>query len=195
MKKVHLLPLNEKCWNIFKQKNYFPFEFHISDAARKTYDFDDSIFMANGNVVFANFQAARLFAQKINSKRDLINHPEQTVRAGEVNAMGLIDEILHYLIWSYRQQINMNLFKDAEEWLTGNIGAVRFEKALLKFVKVFPPMAVYKNKISVDEYLAGQTDGISHRHVVLEEMLMLWLANLNPAFSKFGELFDDIVLR
>jgi hypothetical protein len=27
--------------------------------------------------------------------------------------------------------------------------------------------------------------------MVLEEMLMLWLANLNPAFSAFIELFDD----
>ena len=49
--------------------------------------------------------------------------------------------------------------------------------------------------MGLDVYLDGETAGISHRQVVLEEMLMLWLANLNPAFSPFLELFDDETLE
>ena len=55
----------------------------------------------------------------------------------------------------------------------------------------FPTVPVYKGQQSVDEYLAGQTDEDSNRIVALEEMLLLWLANANPAFGPFRELFDD----
>src|SRR5512133_2559108 len=72
-------------------------EFHVSRQARDRYQFDLALFSLSGNVIFANFHAARVFAQKMNSKRDLVNFPEQGVRAGQINAMGLIDEILHYV--------------------------------------------------------------------------------------------------
>ncbi len=50
-------------------------------------------------------------------------------------------------------------------------------------------------KSELDVYLDGETDGVPHRQIVLEEMLMLWLANRNPAFSPFLELFDDATLE
>jgi len=59
----------------------FRMEFHISRESRDRYQFDQSIFSFNGNVVFANFHAARLFAQKMNARRDLVNFPESAVQA------------------------------------------------------------------------------------------------------------------
>ncbi len=59
----------------------------------------------------------------------------------------------------------------------------------------FPPVPVYKGEVSVDDYLAGTSGGVPHRQLVLEEMLLLWLANENPAFSPFRELFDDSALQ
>ena len=52
-----------------------------------------------------------------------------------------------------------------------------------------------KRKMTMAEYLAGSTDGIPNDQVLLEEMVMLWLANLNPAFAPFLELFDDTRLE
>ncbi|MBP1692476.1 MAG: hypothetical protein H6Q37_359, partial [Chloroflexi bacterium] len=43
-------------------------EFHVSRQSRIYYDFNDTIFSFNGNVIFANFHAARLFAQKMNDR-------------------------------------------------------------------------------------------------------------------------------
>ena len=68
-------------------------------------------------------------------------------------------------------------------------GAVR--KALVRFCRDFPPQAVYQERVPLDEYLLGTTQGVTNREMVLEEMLLLWLANVNPAFSPFRELFDD----
>ena len=81
-------------------------EFHISRKARDLYQFDESLFSLSGNVIFLNFHAARLFAQRMNEKKDLINFPNQAVKAGQINAMGLIDEILHYVVGLYRVEKN-----------------------------------------------------------------------------------------
>ena len=77
-------------------------EFHVSRRARDRYQFDQALFSLSGNVIFADFRAARLFAQRMNEQRDLVRFPGQTVRAGQINAMGLIDEILHLVVGLYR---------------------------------------------------------------------------------------------
>src|SRR6187402_661844 len=89
------------------------FEFHVSRESRDKYQFDQAFFQVTGNVVFANFHAARVFAQRMNEKRDLVNYPEEAVRAGQINAMGLIDEISHLMVESYRLQVNPNIMRDA----------------------------------------------------------------------------------
>ena len=56
---------------------------------------------------------------------------------------------------------------------------------------IFPPCRSTRNRCSAEEYLLSTSQGVSNREIVLEEMLLLWLANVNPAFSPFRELFDD----
>jgi glycosidase len=167
------------------------FEFHISRQVRDRYQFDDLIFGLNGNVIFANFHAARLFATKMNHQRDVINFPERVVRAGQINAMGLIDEILHMVVQLYRQQINPKVMQEALDWVVGMLGKEEVDNTLLQFVQEFPPLAVYQKVKSAQEYLNSESNGVSNRQIALEEMLLLWLANVNPAFSPFSELFDD----
>jgi len=167
------------------------YEFHISRQARDRYKFDDLIFGLTGNVIFANFHATRLFATKMNQKRDVINFPERMVRAGQINAMGLIDEILHMVVQLYRQQVKPMVMHEALDWLYGMLGKEAIEGTLIQFVQEFPPMAIYRKGMNPQEYLNSNSDGVSNRQVALEELLMLWLANANPAFEPFQELFDD----
>jgi len=170
-------------------------EFHISRRARELYQFDDYLFAFNGNVIFANFHAARTFAQKMNTRRDLVRFPEQTVRAGQINALGLIDEILHLVMELYRRQVNPRIMQEALLWLETRLGREALDRALEQFCTEFPPLAVHRGEMDVATYLAGETDGMSHRQVALEEMLMLWVANMNPACGPYLELFDDETLE
>ncbi len=167
------------------------FEFHISRQARDHYQFDQLLFGQAGNIIFADFHASRLFALKMNQKRDMINFPEKVVRAGQINAMGLIDEILHMVVQLYRQQINPKVMQEALDWVGGMLGKDEIDHTLLQFVQEFPPLDVYRNNLSADEYLDSSTEGISNRQIALEELILLWLANANPAFSPYRELFDD----
>src|SRR4030065_1804716 len=102
------------------KKQAITMEFHVSRKARDLYQFDDTLFALSGNVILTNFHAARVFAQKMNEKRDLIRFPEQAVRAGQINAMGLIDEILHYVVGLYRQQKNSQIIAESLGWVERN---------------------------------------------------------------------------
>ncbi len=170
-------------------------EFHISRKARDNYQFDDSLFSLSGNVILPNFHAARLFAHKMNEKRDLVVFPDKAVRAGQINAMGLIDEILHYVVGLYRIEKNPQVVQQALDWLDETQGRQKVDEALRKFADEFPTVAVYRGEVDLHTYLEGETAGTSHRLIVLEEMLMLWLANVNPAFAPFVELFEDTRLE
>ena len=59
------------------------------------------------------------------------------------------------------------------------------------FLRDFPPTPVYQGKLELNDYLAGETDDIPNSSAAIEELLMLWLANQNPAFLPYQELFDD----
>ena len=138
-------------------------EFHISRKARDFYQFDASLFSLSGNVILPNFRAARLFAQKINEKKDLDHFPEQAVSPGQINAMGLIDEILHYVVGLYRDEKNAQAMGEALDRLYENLGKAAVDKALRKFAEEFPPLAVYRHEMELDAYLEGETAGTPHR--------------------------------
>ena len=112
-------------------------EFHVSRQARDRYQFDESLFSLSGNVIFANFHAARVFADRMNQKRDLVRFPEQAVRSGQINAMGLIDEIMHYVLGLYREQRNPNVMEHALDWLDDRLGQKAVDTALSRFATKF----------------------------------------------------------
>jgi glycosidase len=172
-----------------------PMEFHISRQSRDRYQFDDSLFGLSANAVFANFHAARTFAQKMNAQRDLVRHPERAVKAGQINAMGLIDEILHLMIRQYRMQHNPQAIGKALGWLIEKIGADEVAKTLAQFADEFPVVAVYRQEIHLDDYLKDLTEDVPNAEIILEELILLWLANANPAFAPYLELFDDRMLE
>ena len=167
------------------------FEFHVARAARQRYEFDEALFGLSGNVVFVDYAAARRFAQRMNEQRDVATDPGNAVRAGDINAMGLVDEILHYVVGMYRQQRNPQAIRDALQALEQRLSAAALDQTLLAFVNDFPNVAVYRGEQSVADWLVGSTDGTPNREIALEELLMVWLANGNPAFAPYGELFDD----
>ncbi|GIW30351.1 MAG: alpha-amylase [Meiothermus sp.] len=166
------------------------FEFHVSKSARDYYRFDLSLFSLSGNVILADFEAARRFAEAINARRDLLRHPEQAVSPGQLNAMGLIDELLHLIVRQYLEA-HPHAMQEALAALKRNLGPDAVEQTLRVFAALFPPIRVYRGEIGLDEYLADTTEGRSNREILLEELLMLWMANANPAFSPLAELFED----
>ena len=170
-------------------------EFHIHRELRERLGVDDQLFSYTGNVVFANVTACRVLAQKMNEVRGAESNPAKIVNAGALFAMGLIDELNHALVERYRKEIDPNVLKDAVKWFTAHAKAEDVERMIRSFAEQFPNVAVYRGETTVDEWLQAATDDLSNCEAAVEEMLMLWLANSNPAFKPFKELFEDSALK
>jgi glycosidase len=166
-------------------------EFHIRKEVREECGLEDSLFSLRGNVILADIKQVRALTQKLNARPDAVIHPEKMIKAGQLNAMGLIDEILHYMTALYREQVRPDAFDTALERIEQNLTPGKTGVLLESFCGQFPPREVYKSRTDVPGYLKGRDDGESNRSISLEEMLLLALANLNPAFKPFLFLFDD----
>ena len=79
-------------------------EFHIARSVRERYQFSETLFSYTGNVIFANLDACRAFAHRMNQVRQADINPTLAVHAGSLYAMGLIDEASHVLMARYREQ-------------------------------------------------------------------------------------------
>ncbi len=174
----------------------FTAEFHVSRRVRERCGFEDALFASSGNVIFANLKAVRLFVQRYNDTLPSTKESQAFLKAGQLNAMGLIDEIFHYVCYMYRARKEPKFFSGALETLEKEFGAAGVQEILLAFIREFPPMGVYRRGESPESWLAGKDPlGTENRVVALEELALLVLANENPAFEPFLPLYSDKALR
>jgi glycosidase len=174
----------------FEVTSRVKYEFHVSKHARNKYDFNASLFSVTGDLLVANFYQARILAEKINSKRK--DEPgSRLVTAGQINALGLLHEIFHFILRYYEEKENPQVFSRGINHLTNRLGKEDIDKVLLEFTSEFPPMDVYNGRILPEEYVNGTTSGKPNREILLEELLLLNLENDNPAVSSLEELYSD----
>ena len=163
-------------------------ELLINRSARARFEIDQTLFATNGRLVFANYFATQQVAYRISGAG-------VPTRAADINAMGLIHELAHIVIERYKRTKKPNVLRDALDHLTDALGEAEVQRALSEFVELFPSQPVFLGALTPQQYLNGSTDGTPNREIVLEEMELVWLANDNPAFAPYRELFDDTRLR
>ncbi len=155
-------------------------EFHVSRTARDRHGIDAALFRTDGQVVLADPSAARRLAASLERARAGAGRPP--VEAGELFAMGLIHEILHYVVGLYRREVDPGAFGGALAAVDAAVGPAEVDAVLDAFRERFPTAAAYR----------GDPGAIPlDRAAALEEVALLWLENVNPAFEPFRELFDD----
>ncbi|HEX4956293.1 MAG TPA: alpha-amylase family glycosyl hydrolase [Thermoanaerobaculia bacterium] len=168
----------------------------VHRKARERFGLDEALFGVSGQVVFADLAAARDLATRLAQTLEPVDPGlAAAITPARLYALGLVHELLHQLIDAFRREVDPEVLSEALAFVSARLGAPRLEAALRLFVEEFPPPAVYRSELSPDAFLAATTAGRSNQEVVLEEMLLLWLANSSPAFAPFRELFDDGLLR
>jgi glycosidase len=163
-------------------------DFHVRRAARDAHGWDESLFTLRGDVVFTSLAGAHRFVLAVNQK-----DPGAHLQASEVNAMGLIHEVFHAVIRRYRSGVP-GAFGALTAGLREALGD-DLDRTLLAFVDAYPPPAVYKGELTVAEYLAGSQDGTTNIEWALEELVLSWLGNENPAYAPIAKLVSDADLR
>jgi glycosidase len=188
-------------------------EFHVSREARDRLGLDAALFRSTGNLILPDFRAARLLARQINEKVDAAILPERAVRAGRLNAMALIDEILHDVARLFRERADPDALSKVLAAMEAELGKERLDSLLLAFVELYPPQSVYRGELTAAAWLAAAAPAdasstmagaaaaaksvgrkIPNRELAVEELLLLRLANENPAFAPFRFLFDEALI-
>ena len=117
--------------------------------------------------------------------------PARPVHAGDIDAIGLIHEVMHRAIavsgGSRGSALRCGGSRfpgqgpafGQHRWDAGDASRTHFRRCR-----------------SMRDCLrrAGcstSTDGVTNRDIDLEELLLVWVANQNPAFMVYGELYDD----
>ena len=170
-------------------------EFHIARSIRERLDVNDLLFSFTGNVVFANVAASRKLAQRLNELQNVENVPEKTIHGAAMFAMGLIDELSHALVARYRQDVDPAVLTEALAWFRSQGNPAEMERLLLQFTQQFPNNVILRQEVTAEEWLNGTSEGLSNREAAFEELMLLWLANSNPAFAPFKVLYDDVALK
>jgi len=172
-------------------------EFHIHESLRKAAGIDSALFMSSGNLIIPDFTTARELAEALRKLGKVRDQETSHVSAGKLNALGLVDEILHMVLRLYRERIDNEALNKLYNAALENVGPEALANLLEEFCTQFPPRAVYEGKEKPGTWLAALTppDGegqpVSNREIAFEEMILLKLANENPAFAPFRFLFDD----
>ena len=172
-------------------------EFHINKRVRDYADFPKSLFESSGNYIFANFDNVLSFQKKINAYIHKKKNKDLNLSAGDLYAMGLIDEISHYICYLYRKEKDENSFLNTLNTLREKFSPEIIKESELDFLEEFPSADVYRGKISAEEFLKEKAKEIEtdrergNDEQIFEELIMLHLENENPAFKPFKILFDD----
>ncbi|MFX1497582.1 MAG: alpha-amylase family glycosyl hydrolase [Promethearchaeota archaeon] len=169
----------------------------LSREARRKYGLENFKLTEKGNIEFdGDIYSVRLFVQKLNQKKDLIQYPELAIKVGQFNGMALICEVTRDLIKTYIKQTgNELLFKELYDYLSEKIGEEQLFDTTKNLVEEFPPNSIYLHERDTDEFLESKTAIFKKKVTFVDEFIDLWISNENPSFSPYLELFDDTPLE
>ncbi len=174
--------------------------FHVRKAAREELRLEDALFSIRGDVVLADVQAAHRLAETLNARRtaaradQLQASLQPSLQPSQLHAMGLIHEVYHAIVARYRATAAGDPFGVLVRRLRETHGD-DLGRTLRVFIGAFPPPAVFRGELTADAWLGGATGGISNEEWAIEELLLAWLGNENPAYAPIAELVSDDELR
>ena len=171
------------------------YHFHVSRAARERYGFSARYLHAHRQRgVSRPARGAPVHAaDQRGAQGGGSAGPRTPLRAGDMNAMALIDEILHYVAALYRKQVDRTCVGRALSFAEERLA--RPPSRRRGAVRGGVPRASPAGREGLRGGLPrGGRAGTPRREIALEEMLLLSLANENPAFRPFSELFDHATL-
>lgn len=172
-------------------QRYFPLEFQLSSQNWNDYTLDQGIFPDRDKIKLPDYHLIRLLIKRINEQKTPRPHVYQPLRAGYLNAVGLITEIFRYLTYAYCQRKNPAAFHQGLSWVAKKISPDKLAGTTKTFIDYFPPYSVRRRQQTSSQYFTGITNHTPNQHIIAKEIILLFLANHNPAFAPAAELFCD----
>lgn len=175
---------------------YFPQGFQVSLNAWREFALDGVAPAVSETMRGAErVRLARVLAENMNAKRDFSRPKTQPARAGELLAMGLLQDILRYLTGFYCTKVVPAALKDALEWTRERAAPIVVDRSTAKFVDLYPPGEVRTERVPGAVFLSQTRGPLSNIEHVARELILLRLSMDNSALGAYLELFDDTDLK
>ncbi len=155
----------------------YPLTLHVLSRLNFSPDFD-----------YSHFTSARTLTAKL-------QNPPSPFSAGEISAIGLIGQINFRLINVYLNESSPLVFYDLDELLVSLLSSDDSNAIITTFLNSFPTSSVYKNQVAIANYLFSPTGNKSKRHSLYKSILLILLAEANPAIRAGNSLFTSPELR
>ena len=149
--------------------------FHVRRTARDRYAIGGPLVGLRGDLVLTDMAALRRLAARMTADRP---PGSPGVVAGELLALGLLHEVEHLLIARFDRERGAGAMALALDAVRARLGASAAEGLLEAFAREFP----------------GPGPDPEPPPVRLEELLLIRIANENPALGPLRELVDDRIL-
>ena len=173
------------------RRPYYPLEFPISRAQWERYELGRGVFPEKGEIRVPDFRVLRQLVKRIYERQDTQAFAHRPIKAGQLNATGLLNEIFRCIIRTYCETKNPPAFRKGLKQAKTQLPPGALRGTLEQFVALFPPQAVLRGAGSPRDFLSGETGDIPNAQLAAAELLLLSLANSNPALAASLELFSD----
>ncbi len=133
--------------------------------------------------------ALRTLTEEVRGERGGNERPFVGVSAGRLLGLRLVGRFLRKLIGDYRRQQGPKFLEMAFEWLAERHGQDRLASLLDRFQELFETSGDGSGTPSRETTPGGSKERL------LEDLLVLWVLNDNPAAKPWRPLFDDTPLE
>jgi len=163
-------------------------EFHLSRPARERYEFERDLLKGEGEFRQPDAQAVQELTARMNVNLGPLG---RGAKPGHLFALVLIQYVLQRVMTLYRRRVMPDVFEKAETWLARSLQEDHVQATVRRFSDHYAPLPVYTHQVPLSEYLHRVQDDRPGRHVMLERMMLVFFANINPAALTLRELYDD----
>ncbi|RPH94288.1 alpha-amylase [candidate division KSB1 bacterium] len=163
-------------------------EFHLSRPARERYEFDRDLLKSEGELKPPDPIAVHELVGRMNQR---LGQQGRGVKPGHLFALVLIQQILHKVVQLYQKRVMPDVFDKAEDWLTQQLTDERVQGTMRRFGEHYTPLKVFKGERQLGMFMREPYEDRPGRHMLLEQMLLVFLANINPAAMTTRGLYDD----
>jgi len=163
-------------------------EFHLSRPARERFEFDRDLLKGEGEIRQPDAPAVQELTARMNTKLGPLG---RGAKPGHLYALVLIQYVLQRVISLYRRRVMPDVFEKAEAWLARSLHEDHVQAIVRRFSEHYAPLAVYRHQVPLSDYLHRPVDDRPGRQVMIERMMLVFLANINPAALTLRELYDD----
>ncbi|NOX36145.1 MAG: alpha-amylase [Calditrichaeota bacterium] len=165
----------------------------VSASARKQLQLAGFEFSEDGHWILSDLRQIRKWVHRL-QKMGMVD--TQTFHAAEVNGIALLHDVFHHLFERYRSEIQGDVLQAALKYLQSQISQSRLREMMRTFLQEFPPPSIVRGEIEAEAFLSRKIHkGLTGQEWILEELILLYLANQNPALQPYRLLFDDHSLR